>query len=416
MRPTHQTKMPNRISSSVARALLTIAPVVALAQPVPAQTFKVLYNFSYRPGGWNPYGTLLVHDGILYGTTIAGGSANSNIDCLGEGQSCGAVFQFDLKSGTETLLHSFAGPPSEGALPYAGLSRDEAGNLYGTTYYGGFENDGTVFRIDSTGNFSTLHSFIGADGFALWAGVVPDSSGNLYGETLGKSGSQEGLLFKLDPEGVLTTQPSASAVLGTLRLKNNLQLYGAGSGGGAYNAGTVFTVNAETGKLTVLYNFTGGADGGNPTGSLTADSAGNLYGTATCGGAVSCSGGNGVVFMLNLRTGQETVLHTFGGYPDGVQPQGQLALDSSGNLYGATAFGGENVCNEGTIGCGTVFKLTPPGPDGGAWTETVLHNFDGGDGWGPLGGVTLDSQGHLYGVAFWGGTNNNTGTLFEVTP
>lgn len=396
--------------------LLLVFCLAALPRPIQAQSFKILYTFLGSQGGWNPNGALLLHDGVLYGTTVSGGDANSNSACLGQGERCGAVFQFDLASQTASLLHSFAGPPSDGAAPYSGLTRDAAGNLYGTTYSGGVDNDGTVFRIDPAGNYSILHSFTGSDGYRPWAGVVPDAGGDLYGEALGNTGSQQGSLFKLDRAGHLTIQPSPSAVLGTLRLKNNVQLYGAGFGGGTDNAGAIFTLNALNGNLTVLYNFTGGTDGGDPDGSLISDKSGNLYGTATCGGSSACGGGNGVVFMLNPRTGQQTVLYTFKGAPDGVEPIGQLALDAGGNLYGVTAFGGAYSCNGGTIGCGTVFKLTSPGPGGGAWTETVLHNFMGDDGWDVSGGLTLADNGHLYGLCFLGGNDNNTGVLFEVTP
>jgi len=404
--------MRKRRFGKLARALATVAAVLAMSCPAQTQTFKVLFNFSSTTAGFNPYGALLVHDGVLYGTAAAGGG--SNVSCQGEGQTCGLVFQFDLKSGIETVLHNFTGSP-DGAAPYGGLFRDAAGNFYGTTYSGGDNNDGTVFRIDASGSESVLHSFTGADGYRPLAGVVGDVQGNLYGATLGTSiGSEQGTLFRLDPAGALKTITSPGAVIGSLRL-NDHDLYGAESGGGAYNFGSIFRANMKSGTVITLRDFTGGADGGNPQGSLIADASGNLYGTATCGGTVACSGGDGVVFMLNPHTGVETVLHVFGGYPDGVQPQGQLALDSSGNLYGATAFGGGNVCNGGTIGCGTVFELTPPVTPGGAWGETILHNFDGGDGYGPLGGVVLDSQGRLYGVAFWG-AQNNTGTLFEITP
>jgi len=384
--------------------------VLAVTQVAQAQSFNVLYTFI---GGENPRGTLLIHDGVLYGTTMEGGGSNSA--CLGEGETCGTVFQFDVASRTETILHNFVGSP-DGALPYAGLFRDAAGNLYGTTYQGGASNDGVVFKIDVAGTESVLHSFDGSDGYAPWAGVVGDAQGNLYGATPATtSGSGLGTLFELSPSGKLTTLASLSAVLGTLRLKG-AELYGTDSITGAYGEGAVFGFNALNRTMTVLYNFTGGADGGTPQGSLTADSSGNLYGTTICGGSSPCSGGNGVVFMLNPRTGEETVLHAFGGYPDGVQPNGQLVIDSSGNVYGVTAFGGSNPCNGGGIGCGTVFKLTPPAAPGGTWTETILHNFTGDDGWDAQGGLTLDSRGHLYGVCFLGGTSSNSGTLFEVTP
>ena len=396
--------------------MYALMAVLALTQVTQAQSFNVLYTFSGTPGGENPYGTPLVQDGVLYGTTVAGGG--SNRACLGEGETCGTVFQFDLASRTETVLHDFVGSP-DGALPYAGVFRDAAGNLYGTTDQGGTANYGVVFEVDVAATESVLHSFNGTDGAWPWGGLVGDSQGNLFGATGGTTvGSRLGTLFELNPSGQLTTLTSVYSSLSALRLKS-AELYGTDATAGTYGDGTVFAFNALNRKMTVLYTFTGGADGGYPEGSLTADSSGNLYGTTACGGSSTCtlgSGGNGVVFMLNPLTGEQTVLHAFGGYPDGVQPNGQLVIDSSGNVYGVTAFGGSNLCNSGSIGCGTVFKLTPPAAPGGTWTETILHNFTGDDGWEPLSGLTADSRGHLYGVCFLGGSNLNAGTLFELTP
>jgi uncharacterized repeat protein (TIGR03803 family) len=137
-------------------------------------------------------------------------------------------------------------------------------------------------------------------------------------------------------------------------------LYGTTSGGGASGAGVVFKLN-KTGE-TVLHSFTGGADGGTPYAGLTRDSAGNLYGTTSGGGA----SGAGVVFKLDT-TGTETVLYNFTKKPGGTNPYASLIQDSAGNLYGTTSGGGAS-------GAGVVFKLDTTG------TETVLHNFTGGDG------------------------------------
>jgi uncharacterized repeat protein (TIGR03803 family) len=168
--------------------------------------------------------------------------------------------------------------------------------------------------------------------------------------------------------------------------------------------------------MTVLYKFTGGADGGSPLAGVIGDVAGNLYGTTPCGGSGQCPDGNGVVFMLDASTGRETVLHTFTGAPDGANPKAPLVRDSNGNLFGTTPVGGGVLCNGGTEGCGMVFELAPPAAPGGVWTETVLHNFTGvADGWLPFAGLALDSDGRLYGATSLGGAYN-VGTLFEVTP
>src|SRR6266568_2312173 len=164
--------------------------------------------------------------------------------------------------------HSFQGPP-DGANPFAGLILDRAGNLYGTTESGGGTNNGgTIFQITSAGTETVLYRFAGGnDGEHPGANLLSDATGNLYG----------------------TTQ-----------------------GGGQFNLGTVFKYSA-TGQETVLYTFTGGADGGTPKCHLIRDGQGNLYGTAESGGA----SGMGVVFKLDPG-GNETVLYSFKGGSDGA--------------------------------------------------------------------------------------------------
>jgi uncharacterized repeat protein (TIGR03803 family) len=264
------------------------------------------------------------------------------------------VFKLD-SSGHETILHSFAGPPADGANPFAGLIRDSAGNLNGTTYFGGTSHFGVVFKLDSSGHETVLHSFAAHDdGRHPVAGrLVGDSAGNLYGTT---------------------------------------------SGGGASNFGVVFKLDS-TGHETVLHSFAGPpADGGYPAGPIR-DSAGNLYGTAQIGGASN----KGVVFKLD-STGHETILYSFAGPPaDGANPFAGLIRDSAGNLYGTTAYGG-------TSNFGVVFKLDSTGH------ETVLHSFAGApaDGSGP-GELIRDLAGNLYGTTSHGGTKN-FGVVFKLTP
>lgn len=194
----------------------------------------------------------------------------------------------------ETVLHDFAyflAP--KGAGPSAGVIRDPSGNLYGTTFSGGAWDQGVVFKIDTSGRQTILHSFAGgAQGANPHAGVILDQSGNLYG----------------------TTERSASYCDGCTR------------------NGVVYKLDA-TGVETVLYTFTGGDDGGCPYGDMARDAAGNLYGTTSYGGM----SGHGVVFKLDT-SGHETVLHSFTGGADGASPNGVL-LDS-GNLYGTAYCGG----------------------------------------------------------------------------
>jgi len=161
----------------------------------------------------------------------------------------------------------------------------------------------------------------------------------------------------------------------------------------------------------VLYSFTGGADGEYPYGGVLLNAkAGKIYGTA---GSVS---GYGLVYQLTPGSPwTESVLYSFSG-PDGSSPNGGLISDANGALYGTTSNGGAVTCNGGSVGCGVVYKLTPPSAPGGIWTEQVLYNFQGGnDGWDPSSGVILDKSGALYGTTFYGGPNNG-GTVYKLTP
>jgi uncharacterized repeat protein (TIGR03803 family) len=176
---------------------------------------------------------------------------------------------------------------------------------------------------------------------------------------------------------------------------------------GSSNAGTVFKVSS-TGKETTLYSFTGGADGARPEAGLVFDAKGNLYGTTYQGGRLSqCGGyGCGVVFKLSAA-GKLTVLHSFTGGADGGTPEyGTLILDAKGNLYG-TAYQGGKLSQCGGLGCGVVYKLNAAGK------LTVLHTFTGPDGANPLEGLTLDAYGNLYGTT-WNGGSSNAGVVFKI--
>jgi uncharacterized repeat protein (TIGR03803 family) len=167
----------------------------------------------------------------------------------------------------------------------------------------------------------------------------------------------------------------------------------------------------------MLYTFTGGADGASP-GGLTVDAQGNIYGTTAFGGAGQDVKGYGVVFELDAQTGQQTVLYTFSGGADGAVPNGGLILDAKGNLYGTTEQGGtqSDNCYFGDKGCGVVFELSPAQVQGMPWTETVLHAFTGGDdGEVPLAGLVADGKGNFYGTTMFGGTGMwQSGVVFKV--
>ena len=323
----------------------------------------VLYSFTGGADGANPTGGLARVHGDLFGATPLGGATGH-----------GTVFKLDTagkEAGKETVLHSFTGAGGDGSSPdTGGLVRDKQGNLYGTTVNGGGNSYcslgcGTLYKIDTSGNEIVLYSFTGTggDGSSPGSRLVRDKQGNLYGTTLWGGAHSSGTVFMVDTTGHETVLYSFTGaggdgnnpVAGVVRdVKGNL--YGTTAFGGAYGNGTVYKLDT-TGKETVLYSFTGGADGAVPRGELVL-AHGDLYGTANRGGDLGCSGGGcGTVFKLD-RTGKQTVLHTFT-LTDGGYPAAGLLRDQQGNLYG-TAFGGGNpACQTGFGGCGTVFKLAP---------------------------------------------------------
>ena len=381
--------------------VLWIAAIAALtAGASQAQTFSILYNFKGQPDGANPYGALVEDSsGNLYGTTQIGGTSN-----------LGSVFKVD-PAGNETVLHSFAGG-ADGATPLASVVVDPAGNLYGTTWSGGANNVGVVFKVDASGNETLLHTFTDkSDGAGPRGSLILDSAGNLYGTTIGGgNGSGGGVVFKLDPTGqesvlyAFTLADGGLPEAGLLRDSAG-NLYGTttfGGGAGAGPSGTVFKLDSA-GNFSTLHAFSGGADGGEPTSVLIQDKAGNLYGTTQEGGIVPSNGecffGCGVVFKLD-STGKETVLYSFMGGTDGANPYAGVVQDGSGNLYGTTA------------GISVIFKLNPAG------NETVLYPFPVGTGLAaPFGGLIQDSAGNFFGAASFGSSNGGgSGVVFKLVP
>jgi uncharacterized repeat protein (TIGR03803 family) len=393
----HLMQRAKRVAETWPWLIRAAALVVAFlfAPGAPAQTFSLLHQFRSGPGGINPTaGVVLDAKGNLYGTTLYDGAfaagtvfkmnatgtekvLHSFTGSGGDGAfpqygtlardssgnlygttggggiydqfcpySCGTVFKIDA-SGKETVLYSFTGTSGDGTVPWGGVVRDPAGNLYGTTINGGAYGLGIVFKVDPTGKETVLYSFAGSsDGGYPYAGLIRDAKGNLYGTTLFNS------VFRIDPTGNLIVlynfagSPDGSLPEAGLIRDSAGNLYGTTYSGGTGNNGTVFKINAQ-GQEIVLYSFSGGTDGARPRhSSLVRDSAGNLYGTTWLGG----SSGFGVVFKLD-PSGTETVLHSFSG-SDGKIPYGTLVLDKSGNIYGTTYEGG-------AYGGGVVFKIAP---------------------------------------------------------
>jgi uncharacterized repeat protein (TIGR03803 family) len=370
-----------------ARVMLPLAGAHA------AETQAVLHDFAGAPDGAGPNsGLLLSASGTLYGTTSSGGSGCS--------AGCGTVFELippakGKSAWTETILYDFTGG-ADGAHPVALLVADSAGNLYGTTSTAGEAGCGcgTVFELTrpaagaTAWSLTVLHSFLGApDGATPAAGLAFDKSGNLYGttETGGAYGDTEfgnGTVFKL-------TKPA---------------------GAGAW-------------PETILHSFNASkTDGGSPTGELTLDASGNLYGTTDYGGSgiepISGIVGSGTVFELTKPAAgtawKSTILHSFSNdLLDGAIPPGRLVFDAAGNLYGVTSIGGH-------LEDGTIFKLSPPSRAGKSWKHKILYNFNGTTGAYPLHGLAL-SGGILYGTASHGGSSaacgsNGCGTVFDLNP
>ncbi len=260
-----------------------------------------------------------------------------------------------------TSLHSFAVFPN-GANPTAAPVHGSDGNFYGTTPFGGTNNYGTVFKINTNGAFTDLYSFTGRDG-AFPNGLVEGSDGNFYGTTYGGGTKGLGTVFKISPKGALTSLHSFTGVEDGDRPNGLVQgsdgnFYGTTSGGGTNYLGTVFQISTN-GALTSLYTFTGGNDGGYPRAGLVQGSDGNLYGT-TGGG----TNGNGTVFQISTNAAL-TSLYTFIGGDDGDGPNG-LVQGTDGNFYGTASGGGQG-------GAGTVFRLTiPPEFQAVALTSSTL--------------------------------------------
>jgi uncharacterized repeat protein (TIGR03803 family) len=308
----------------------------------------VLHNFGGSGDGETPAATLINVKGTLYGTTIEGGT-----------DSYGTVFSITT-SGAESVLYSFKGN-GDGAYPYEGLI-DVNGTLYGTTHAGGSEcystGCGTVFKITTSGKEKVVYSFKGGsgDGAAPEAGLT-DVNGTLYGTTYEGGPNDEGTVFSIKTSGKEALLHSfggygdgANARAGVIDV--NGTFYGTTYDGGANDEGTVFSIKTS-GKETVLHSFPAGSgDGFSPKAALV-NVKGTLYSTTDHGGV----DGFGTVFAIT-RSGAETVLHSFGGSGDGTYPSASL-IDVMGTLYGTTEYGGGtgNCALEG--GCGTVFSLSP---------------------------------------------------------
>ncbi len=359
---------------------------------------KPIYSFTGGTDGDLPEsGVILDKQGNLYGTAVDGGNLTA---C--EGFGCGSVFELRRTAGgkwKEVTLYDFVGGTGDGSQPVAPLLLDSHGHLFGTTYYGGtgacdtggnFATCGIVFQLSrgASGSWSetVLYSFQGGtDAAGPASGLISDAAGNFYGTS--------------EAGGGATGSDCASDGCGAIyELTPN-------SGGGW--------------SEKVLYSFQGGSDGSYPNGSLVSDRKGNLFGVTLNGGSTPCYFNLGCGTVFELQRGPsgwtKSTIYQFVGGSDGMGPIWGLTIDSKGNLYGTTEYGGGLVL---PFGYGTIFELSPE--SGGSWSESVLHTFTGEtDGGIPAGGVILDSAGNLYGTARAGGSSqagNGGGAAFKLTP
>ena len=319
----------------------------------------------------------------LYGTTETGGKPKHSCQPGYNNRRCGTVFS--LTGHKLTQIWDFTGG-SDGGYPYFGVIADKTGALYTSTILGGGPTScGTVVKLTPPAQGqtawaeTTLWTFTNGNDGCEPVGLIIDGAGALYGEAAAGGATGNGTVFKLIPPE---------------------------NGQGAWTEQT-------------LWSFQGGSDGSYPSGTLAAGKGGVLYATTTAGGTT----GNGTVFALTpppkgSTMWGEQILWNFTGGADGGEPYAPLLIDKTGVLYG-TAFQGALSANEcgyyGAVGCGTVFKLTPPANGQTTWAETTLWQFTGGgDGGCPEAGLTADKAGVLYGTALLGGSIND-GVVFSLS-
>jgi uncharacterized repeat protein (TIGR03803 family) len=337
--------------------------VLALALTAGASTEKVVWDFKGGSDGSGPWSNYFISDakGNLYAATAAGGTYGA-----------GTVFMLS-PTGKETILYEFKGQSNgDGTGPHGHLTFDAKGNIYGTTQGGGTNGTGTVYKLS------------------------PKSGG----------GWTEKVIYTFSATGADGTGPSAGMTIAA-----DGTMYSTTPDGGAFGAGTVFSLKkTSTGwKQTVIQNLNGSSNGGYPYEGLMMDAAGNLYGAAPTGGA----SGQGVIYRLSrTKTGwADKVLHSFtnaNGDGSGLYWI-DLISDTSGNIYGATSFGGTN-------GTGMVWELVYSETKK-SYSERILYEFGAsgsGDGNNPYGGLAMDSAGNLYGTTLYGGTSN-IGTSYKLT-
>jgi uncharacterized repeat protein (TIGR03803 family) len=418
-----------------ALAAIVLAGAFASGRAEAAPSLATLYSFGGGLDGSHPEGELAIDAaGALYGTTCGA-------NCGGTGK--GTVFRLTPPPGgqgawSETILYRFGAA----ATLMGGVSLNPKGRIYGTSDGGGAAGGGYVFKLrppaSGTGPWldSTLYAFAASKGPV--GRPLLDADGNVYAAAPQGGPNSAGSVFRLRPptsgatpwyRKVLTTFGAAPGQGQAPR--GNLVFDGAGNldgttvlgGAGSSGSGTVYQLQPPAAGETnwtqlTLYEFAPKnlpTDGANPTAGVVVDSQGNLYGTTSYGGTNgTAKGGCGTIFELSppvapATAWTETVLYDFACLDDGARPLAGLVPDGQGNLYGTTSEAGSGQA-------GTVFELSPPATGQTAWTFTLLYGFSGGsDGGQPVAGLALDEQGRLYGTTTTGGANGG-GTVFQLIP
>jgi uncharacterized repeat protein (TIGR03803 family) len=396
-----------------------------------------LHIFHGPDGGQSTANLIADAEGNFYGTAISGGAGNA-----------GVVFELSPSSGgkwKETVLYSFSGF-KDGNSPFAGLTMDAAGNLYGTTSSGGDPSCtasagacGVVYELSRVGSKwkeTVLHAFEGSDGAYPVSGVTLDKAGDVFGATEQGGGTTSycgggcGVAYELVPSGkgkwtesVLHAfnpfqPPDGQFPESRMIFDANGDLFGTTfSGQGPTSSGTVYEL-VPTGsgqwKESILHEFSpqNNSDGQFPSGDLVMDPSGDLLGTTSEGGD-SISESAGVVFMLEAGSWSENVLFSFNNIVEGLKPEGGVILDHAGNLYGTTEVGGHVGCPNNYTGCGNVFRLSKSGKE----TTVALSSTKG---YHPVAGLAFDAKGNLYGTTRDGGDlkacvgYGGCGSVFEI--
>jgi uncharacterized repeat protein (TIGR03803 family) len=370
-------------------ALALILIWACMSAQARAGDLKALASFNGANGILPQGGVTFDANGNLFGTAYEGG-ANSQ----------GTVWELAKGSSTITALASFNG--TNGSFPVPGATLDTNGNLFGTASNGGANGVGAVWElIKGSSTITALASFNTANGAVPFAGVTFDANGNLFGTTIGGGTNGAGAVWEL-PKGSSTIMALASfnlpsqSVYGGVTLDANGNLFGTTGSGGANNQGTVWELAKGSNSITTLASFDG-TNGNLPRAGATFDANGNLFGTTYVGGASN----QGTVWELAKGSSTITALGSFNG-TNGVLPLGGVTFDANGNLYGTASEGGANAL-------GTVWELAK-----GSSTITALGSFDITTGNDPKDSVTLDPHGNLFGTAAVGPSGaSSDGTVWE---